>query len=418
MTETPRSIAVVAPSLEILGGQGVQARALMKALAEDGYRVSLIPINPRFPAALRSIRSVPYLRTLLNELLYLPGLLELRRADVVHVFSASYWSFLLAPIPAIAAAKLCHKPVVLHYHSGEADDHLTRWGRVVTPWLRLVDEIVVPSRYLQSVFARFGFRTVVVPNLVDLSQFRHRERRALRPRLLSVRNLEPHYGVGNTIEAFALLKAWFPAATLTIAGYGSEGWRLRGLVDRRKLTGIRFLGRVEPERLPASYDDADVFVNSSTIDNQPVSILEAFAAGLPVVSTPTGDIANMLHRGDAGLLVPTDDPHAMAQAVGALLDDPDLARHLTMRARVEVERYTWSHIRERWADVYRTVWIPSRRDILQRQTRWVQGAGYRVQGAESAPEDSAPSAPRTLHPARSTETHRSAEVAHDARSRH
>jgi len=240
-----------------------------------------------------------------------------------------------------------------------------------------------------------------------------------------VRNLEPHYGVGNTIEAFALLKAWFPAATLTIAGYGSEGWRLRGLVDRRKLAGIRFLGRVEPERLPASYDDADVFVNSSTIDNQPVSILEAFAAGLPVVSTPTGDIANMLHRGDAGLLVPTDDPHAMAQAVGALLDDPDLARHLTMRARVEVERYTWSHIRERWADVYRTVWIPSRRDIRQRQTRWVQGAGYRVPGAgcrvpgaESAPEDSAPSAPRTLHPARSTETHRSAEVAHDARSRH
>jgi glycosyltransferase involved in cell wall biosynthesis len=65
---------------------------------------------------------------------------------------------------------------------------------------------------------------------------------------------------------------------------------------------------VAPTELPALLDQADVFVNSSIVDNQPVSVLEAFAAGLPVVSTPTGDIANMIRDGETGLLVPAGDP--------------------------------------------------------------------------------------------------------------
>ena len=143
-------IAVVAPTLEILGGQGVQARALVDGLRSDGWDVRLIPINPSFPPGLRWIRRRRYLRTILNQVLYLPGLYRLVRADIVHVFSASYWSFLLAPAPALLAARLLGKRVVLHYHSGEADDHLGRWGRLVHPWLRLAHEIVVPSDYLRA----------------------------------------------------------------------------------------------------------------------------------------------------------------------------------------------------------------------------------------------------------------------------
>ncbi|MGB4248898.1 MAG: glycosyltransferase, partial [Pseudohongiellaceae bacterium] len=130
-----RRIAVIAPSLEILGGQGVQAAALVTALQGDGFDVSFLPLNPRFPRALRWLRAIPYVRTLLNQVLYRWQLRRIKDVDVVHLFSASYWSFILSQVPAIMAAKRYAKPVILNYHSGEADDHLRHWGSRVHPWL-------------------------------------------------------------------------------------------------------------------------------------------------------------------------------------------------------------------------------------------------------------------------------------------
>ena len=359
-------IALIAASPEIIGGHSVQAQALATALRDAGHEVSSIAIDACFPRGLKWMRRIRYARTLLNQALYLPSLLRIADADVVHVFSASYWSFLLAPAPAIVIAKLLRKPVVLHYHSGEADDHLTRWRRSVAPLLRMVDEIVVPSAYLQRVFASHGYRARVILNLIDPALFHYRERAPLRPHLLSVRNLETYYQVANTITAFAELKKRFPDATLTVAGSGSEEHVLRRLADELRVSDLRFLGRVEPDALPAVYDAADIFVNSSVLDNQPVSILEAFASGLPVVSTPTGDIASMLRGGEAGLLVPTNDPSAMAAAITRLLEDSEFALSLSRSAREQVEHHTSRFIREQWTSVYAEVISAMGSDQLDR----------------------------------------------------
>jgi glycosyltransferase involved in cell wall biosynthesis len=216
----------------------------------------------------------------------------------------------------------------------------------------MVDEIVVPSEYLRDVFARHGYRTRVIRNVVDASRFRYRKRMPLRPRLLSIRNFEPHYRVDITLEAFALLKAQHPEATLTIAGHGSGEGQLRELAAAIGTNGIEFVGRVERPDIPGLYDRSDIFVNSSVVDNQPVSVLEAFAAGLPVVSTGTGDIAAMVRDGDTGLLVPQGDPMAMAKAVTSLLEDPGRALVMTRRGRQEIEKYTWSRVRTEWATLY------------------------------------------------------------------
>lgn len=345
-------MAIVAASLDIVGGQGVQARSLVDALRRDGYRVVFLAINPRFPRGLRWVRRVRGLRTLVNQTLYVPSLARLAAVDVVHVFSASYWSFLLAPVPAMLAARSLNKRVVLHYHSGEADDHLSNWGPLVNPWLRLAHEIVVPSKYLREVFAQHGYEARVIPNLVDLSAFRFRDRLPLRPRLLSTRNLEPYYRVDVVIDAFMRFKATEPAATLTIAGYGSEEGRLRRLAAQGARDAIRFVGKIDPDLMPQLYEETDIFVNASVVDNQPVSILEAFSSGLPVVSTPTGDIRFMVKDGETGLLVPPGDPGALADAIGALWRDSDRARQMARRARHEVAQHTWSAVCARWAEAY------------------------------------------------------------------
>lgn len=351
MTARPR-VAIVAASLDILGGQGVQACSLVESLRADGQPVTFMPINARFPRAIARLKAWPGVRTLVNQALYLPSLARLAAVDVAHIFSASYASFLLAPLPAMLAARACNKHVVLHYHSGEADDHLANWGVLVHPWLRLAHHIVVPSEYLRSVFAHYGYHARVIPNVVDLTRFVYRERKPLAPRLLSTRNLEPYYRVDVIIRAYARVKPLMPHATLTIAGYGSEESDLRRLVQDLRLADVRFAGRVEPESMPRLYDEADIFLNASVVDNQPVSILEAFASGLPVIATPAGDIPAMVRHEQTGLLVPPSDPDTMAGAILNLLKQPERALSFAARARETIGRYTWPAVRDAWADVY------------------------------------------------------------------
>lgn len=345
-------IAVVAPDLSILGGQGVQALALIERLRADGYPVDFVPVNPAFPSSLSWLRRLPVVRTMANQALYLPSLRRLRDADVVHAYSASYWSFLLAPMPAMVAARRMGKRIVLNYHSGEAADHLERWGALVHPMLKLADEIVVPSVYLQQVFMRYGYRTRVIRNIIDTAAFPFRARNPLRPRWLSIRNLQRHYRVDVVIRAFALFRQRCPEATLVVGGYGPEEARLKALARSLGADGIKFVGRVEPARIPALFDAADVFVNAAEIDNQPVSILEAFAAGLPVVSTGTGDITTMLRGGNAGVLVPCGNPGALADAVERLIADPSRTTRLVRHAHDELRQYSWDAVSDGWHAAY------------------------------------------------------------------
>ena len=142
-------VAFVAPSLRILGGQAVQADRLLKAWQNDAdVDAWLVPVNPLPPAPLRWALDVKYARTVATELTYVPLLLrELSRADVVHVFSASYASFLLAPLPAMLIAKALGRPVVLNYRSGEAPDHLQK-SAIARKSIAQVDLNIVPSRFL------------------------------------------------------------------------------------------------------------------------------------------------------------------------------------------------------------------------------------------------------------------------------
>src|SRR5687768_8472643 len=210
------NIAIVAPSMGILGGQAVQASRLVRAWRDDpDIHAWLVPINPTPPGPLRAAVKVKYLRTVVTQLCYWPLLVrELRRADVVHVFSASYFSFLLAPLPAVLIAKLLGKPVVMNYRSGQAPDHLRR-SAIARATLRWVERNAVPSRFLQGVFAEHGIKSEVIPNIVDVDRFQFKRRTPLRPNIVSTRNFEALYNVSCTLRAFRLVQDRYPEATLT-----------------------------------------------------------------------------------------------------------------------------------------------------------------------------------------------------------
>jgi len=352
-------VAFVAPSLRILGGQAVQADRLLKAWRDDpDVDAWLVPVNPDPPLLLSPAHRIKYVRTVANELTYLPLLArELGRADVVHVFSASYTSFLLAPLPAMLAARAMGKPVVLNYRSGEAPDHLKR-SAIARRTIRNVDRNVVPSRFLVDVFSGFGIEASIVPNIVDLERFRFRERNPLAPRLLSTRNFDALYNVAATIRAFRIVQDRWPDASLTLVGAGEQESALRDLVRQLDLRGVTFVGRVAPHTIAEYYADHDIYIQSPDIDNMPTSVLEAFASGMPVVSTEAGGVPAILTHELHGLLTPLADYHAMAEGVLRLLDAPDYARTLARAAYATCEACTWQNVREQWLSVYRGVLAP------------------------------------------------------------
>jgi glycosyltransferase involved in cell wall biosynthesis len=347
-------IAIVAPSMRILGGQAVQAARLLRSWRNDADVCAwLVPIDPVPPGPLAALTRVKYVRTAITQLCYWPTLLrELRKADVVHVFSASYSSFLLSPLPAVLVAKLLGKPVVLNYRSGEAPDHLRR-SAIARATLRGVDRNAVPSRFLHDVFASFGIRSHVVPNIVDMERFRFRRRERLRPRVLSTRNFETLYNVPCTLRAFRLLQDCYPGAQLTLVGGGSQDAAIRRMAADLKLEQVTFAGRVAPDEIWRYYAEADIYLQTPDIDNMPASVLEAYASGCPVVSSAAGGVPAILTDGLNGLLVPCDDYHAAAGAMVRLLEDPALARRVADAAFEGCARYRWSSVRAEWMDLYR-----------------------------------------------------------------
>jgi glycosyltransferase involved in cell wall biosynthesis len=355
----PLRIALVAPSIGILGGQAVQADRLLRAWRDDpDVEAWLVPVNPVPPGALARAVRVKYVRTVATQLTYWPLLFrELRKADVVHVFSASYFSFLLSPLPAVLIAKLLGKPVVMNYRSGQAPDHLRR-SAIARRTLRWVERNAVPSGFLRDVFAAHGIRSEVIPNIVDVERFAFRRRDGVTPHVLSTRNFEALYNVECTLRAFRLLQDRYPAATLTLVGAGPQDAMLRELARTLKLEHVQFVGAVPPAEMWRYYADADIYVQTPNIDNMPSSVLEAYASGCAVVSTEAGGVPAILNHERHGLLVGCGDHQATAAAMIRVVEDRALFGRLTAAARESCEQYRWQHVRARWLALYTSMVAP------------------------------------------------------------
>lgn len=349
------TIALVGPLPPPAGGMANQTLQLAELLAGEGVTVRSIQTQP--PYRPTWIGRIPVLRAVWRLFPYLFGLWRNSRgAHVVHIMANSGWSWHLSAAPAVWIAKLRGSGVVLNYRGGEAEVFFEKSFRWVRATLTLVDEIVVPSGFLFEVFARRGFTCKVIPNIIDLTRFSASrvpsgDHRTLR--LLVARNLEPLYDNETAIRAFKLVHHQVPTAKLTIVGTGPERERLGKLVVELGLSrSVEFPGQVENREMPTLMREADVLINPSLADNMPISILEAFASGLPVVSTNVGGVPFLVTHEQTGLLVPPHEPAELSAAILRLHRDRALWERLVIAAKSHVERYAWSEVWPLLAAVY------------------------------------------------------------------
>jgi glycosyltransferase involved in cell wall biosynthesis len=349
LPQAARRVLLIAPSVAIIGGQSIQANQLLRCLAnESSVQVQFLAVNPRLPRAL----SMKYIRTLITLVLYLARLARsIGRAQVLHIFTPGYLSFYLAPVPALFLARMMRKPAILNYHDGRAADHLARWP-IARRWMRLATAIVVPSDYLVDVFARFGLTATRIYNVAETQSIPFRHRPLPRPVFLHSRGLSSEYNPACTMRAFAIVQQQYPQARLTIAHYGPLRPALEALALSLGLRQTQFIGSVSPRNMGALYDSADIYLMSPNADNMPLSLLECFTAGLPIVSSNAGGIPNIVEDQITGLLFLPDDHQAMAACALRLLEEPGLASRLALNARERLAHYSWSRIGPQWIGLY------------------------------------------------------------------
>ncbi len=347
-------VALVAPSLRNIGGQSIQAKRLLEAFENDEkIEMKFIANDPPTP-----LPNVKFLRTIFSSVSFWRSLFaKIPETKIVHIFSSGTTSYVISTLPPLLAAKIGGKKTILHYHTGEAEEHLKKWKKTAQPTMKMFDEIIVPSQFLVDVFAKFDLRATAIFNFVESDKFVFRTRNPLQPVFLSNRNFEAHYQVGDVLRAFQLIQKEFTEAELIVAGYGSEELRLKKLAAELKLKNTTFPGRVEQEQMAKIYDQADIYLNSSIVDNMPLSIIEAFSCGLPVVSTNAGGIPYICESGETALLIEKNDYRALARAALELLKDNELAQKIIGQARREVGKYARESVRGEWSAIYQKILI-------------------------------------------------------------
>ena len=349
-------LLLVGPLPPPAGGMANQTRQLQRLLAAEGVAVTLVQTNAPYRPAWTG--RIPVLRAFARLPPYLARLWRaVADADVVHVMANSGWAWHLFAMPAIRIARARRRPVIVNYRGGLAAEFLATSARRVRATLAGT-RLVVPSGYLQQVFATHGVPSEVIPNVVDVERFRPadppRPHAPAAPHIVIARNLEPIYGIDAGLRALARAAGRLPGLRASIAGSGPARDGLAALATELGLGDrVRFTGRLDVPQMAELYRSADVVLNPSRADNAPNSILEALACGVPVVSTDVGGIPHLVTHGREAWLVPPDAPDALAEGIVRVLEDPGLRAGLVAHGLELARACAWPRVREQWLAAYR-----------------------------------------------------------------
>lgn len=248
--------------------------------------------------------------------------------------------------------KILNKPYILVLHGGNLPRFAKRHSHRVRKAFSAAVAITAPSEYLRREMRCYSGREIsIIPNGIEIEKYPFRLRKRASPKLFWLRSFHELYNPQLAIEVLALLTKDFPDIHLRMIGPEKDGSYRRvvkkaeklGLLDR-----IEFKLGVDKSDVPLWLDREDIFINTTNIDNTPVSVIEAMACGLCVVSTNVGGLPYLLEDGADALLVPPRAAQAMANALRRILTEPGLAEKLSGAGRRKAEGFDWNLVQTKW----------------------------------------------------------------------
>ncbi len=277
------------------------------------------------------------------------------RYDVIHIQAFSYKNIIYAMI-SVFWAKILRKKIVVMYYGGAAHEFFAAFPRLVKAVYMFVDRIVVAGNYVKSAFDKLGLKTTIIPHILQVDAWPYRHRNKAKPNLLWVRHFRPQYNPMMLLRVFQNVKEAYPEALLKIVGTGPLEEKMKQYVTKHMLKDVNFMGRVPDVKLKELFNWADIFVNTTNVDNQPVSVLEAMACGLAVASTDVGGVPDIITPGDTGLISPATDSETMTKNIFQILENDKLVERLSHSGRAFVENTVSPEaIYSQWATLYQNI---------------------------------------------------------------
>ncbi|RJP74817.1 MAG: glycosyltransferase family 1 protein [Desulfobacteraceae bacterium] len=283
----------------------------------------------------------------------LKGFLETYRNDIIIVNVFGFRSFIHESL-AILYGYLFRKKSIVMIRGGWMPDFIDKWPIWTKFILSLPDFVLTPHGFLLDQMTEKGFRIHgIIPNFIEIEKYSFRLRTKIFPKFLYLRGMHSLYNPEMTLRAFALVQSQYPDASLTMSGKDDEKNFIlcREIIKELNIRNVKILGIVPKEKIPELAQEHDIYVQSNRIDNMPITVLEMWACGLPVVATGVDGIPYLINDGTDGVLVPSEDHQAMADTCMKLLIDPLLVERLSRNGRKNAENFSWEQVSENWLNL-------------------------------------------------------------------
>lgn len=274
-----------------------------------------------------------------------------RKCDYVIIDTYSTSSFWYA----FATSQLCrllHKKYIPFLHGGNLPNRLKKNPGICSMIFKHSYYNAAPSHYLLEAFKRHYPNVIYIPNVIEIKRYPYQERKNPQPKILWVRSFAKIYNPAMAVEVLDMIKKIYPMATLCMIGPDKDGslFLTQKMAHDKKLDVV-FTGKLSKKNWIAMAREYDIFINTTHFDNMPVSVIEAMALGLAVVSTNVGGIPFLLEDENNAILVPDNDKQAMSAGIQKLLDNPDFFGELTFAAREKAVAFDWQMVKESWLKI-------------------------------------------------------------------
>lgn len=283
-------------------------------------------------------------------------LLNAGRYNVAIVQFYSGNSFIWQYIAAIIT-KLLGKDLVFTVHGGGVPAKLKSKNSRYLQLLKTADLITVPSRYMQNELAEFGLKTILIENIIDLKQYTFQDKKAIGPRLLWMRAFSDIYNPLMAVRVVNALRNKYPEVKMIMGGpdLGMLSATKRLIHDLGLDDNIVLAGFIDTEMKQQYALSCDIYISTNKIDNAPVTFIEMWAMGLPVVSTNVGGIPYLIENNKTGIIVNDDDYNQMARAVESLIENNENTLAIIKNARVQAALYDEAPVLQKWEAALNTI---------------------------------------------------------------
>ncbi len=335
---------------------------MMKKILYLGNKLSKIGINPSTIETLSlqlesegfNVIAVSSIQNKIFRLFHMwfTIIINFRKVDFVLIDTYSSLNFWYAYTSSVLCKflKLPYLPIL---HGGSLPERFKKNPKQASFIVNNAFKTVIPSAYLEFHLRNNNIpRAFIIPNTIEVKNYPFTERTQIKPNLLWVRAIDSTYNPEMALKVLELISEQYPLAKLTMVGPFKDISELQWKkIEEKYKVKPTLTGRLSKEQWIKLSSDFDIFLNTTNVDNMPVSVIEAMALGLPIVSTNVGGLPFLLENDETAILVESNNELQMAEAIFKLIENKGLVQKLTLNARNKVQQFDWEIVKNQWKEI-------------------------------------------------------------------